>query len=1188
MLYFVLLASVSNTLAVIGMHVRLPKSMGAFFIVLILLPSILIVIQSEPEGNILPIDSALIRDAPEVVKDSMNHQIVTPYSLSDNGAPGIATGKLNPVQVEESGYYTTGNTTARTDTAIGTQNNIPIDTTHDWIASTAEIDIWNLERMYIVNGTFDTGIPGFTLNPNFTIDSYPFAWGAGSLSTDADQIQLVSYIDSGRTYVSVQNQAEVTNNPQHLYTHYAGTTVFWNQTIDISPYTDQFFLSFDYLYLQGLLNPTFSGDFYLQVEIDGVSIYTVDLPSLAERGTWFSTGDIPISATVSPGPVQLTIGLVINNTMVVDGDDDYDLDSLPDGAPNTQIITAYIDDVNLVAVDPPDCDTVALEFSVNGYTSPIIGSLGTGFSQIVNQSYWDKSSLNFAIQSNTSISFDYEARLLNHRFHSSSSTTEISNQGVAYSIESGRSGNLEMYTYLGFLGVYEELVLQVSHATDWTNFTVFDPFLTDVTSSCILESESIIIPESLLDRLGWWKITCNAPNYALSSEVQRYDSDTTDWLEENVFHSNDNARLSVVIGTSFETPTLSNPVNFTWALSNCTTWHESSIISGVVGNASSSSITFGPTNTTAGIWGVMYLWSNGTELAYDCETFALHHTAVLESVYSDTLETLVGQPVSVFLRFRDAENGMYILNDGASVVGNWTSGNVSFVADIVKNWWQADFDTGLLGPGDYTISIVSAAPFYETVPLIIRVRTQSLANLDPPSGPLTPLIYGRQFSYDFFYSMAHNDTGITSAHVNITEDGSQWSSIEETGNGHYELSILPMAIGDYSIRLTFSKVGYETESYVLSFLVDPVPVEIASISSLVGLEQTPLDVEVHIIESDTGDPVLEANVTLGVYRPGGVIYFYAQMEEVSAGNYSVTVPMPAFGTGIYTVRISVEKANHEMTQSYSAALVPQLDTDFQILQALLRYSVPIGIGFFVVIGSVASFRIRSKRIKEKHANAMALKNRFNDANNILGFLVLHKLSGVPIYSKIFKGGFEEGMLSAFISAIMHFRTEFETSDTSDVYTIIPISEVIRTVPTENLICAFITITPPSVEQEEKMKNYARAIGMMLDDTLAERTVRVIDAKISKTFEWLFDDLMDGNLVRRYQTGEKKFPKSLRFIEKAIPLEEKDGSFNLFRLVRILSSTEYEDDVYLRVFEAIENEYILPVYPYNNAFRQLPD
>jgi len=106
--------------------------------------------------------------------------------------------------------------------------------------------------------------------------------------------------------------------------------------------------------------------------------------------------------------------------------------------------------------------------------------------------------------------------------------------------------------------------------------------------------------------------------------------------------------------------------------------------------------------------------------------------------------------------------------------------------------------------------------------------------------------------------------------------------------------------------------------------------------------------------------------------------------------------------------------------------------------------------------------------------------------------------------------------------------------------------------------------------------------MLLDQTLAERSVRVIDVKTAKTFEWLFDDLMDGQLVRRYRVGEKTFPKPLRFIENTIPLEEVNGSFSLVRLVRLLTSSELsEDDVYIRVFRAIDDEYILPVYPPNN-------
>ncbi|MFX1481587.1 MAG: hypothetical protein ACFFCP_00210 [Promethearchaeota archaeon] len=1160
------------------MQTRAKQVLRVVLILLLLFPFVQSMPQSSKGVVSRNIDSSVNQILDDITAPYHREKFDAQTISESTTTPSPMSGTFDPIPVEQSGYYSTGNISARTDTSSGTEQAFPIDTDHNWMASTAEIDVWDLERMYVVNGTFDAGIPGYTVNPNGTLEGYPFGWIATSNNTDPDQTQLVSYVDSGRSYVSVQNQAEVTNNPQHIYTHYAGTYVFWNQTIDISPYTTDFILSFDYLYLQGLLNPSFSGDFSLQVLIDNVLVYSVDLPSLAERGTWYTSGQVPITVSVSPGPVDFVIGLVIQNTMVVDGDNDYDLDSFPDGAINTQFLTVYIDDVSLVAQTPPNCDEVSLNFSVNGNSSPILGTAGTGFAQIVNQSYWTTSSLSFSVSSNTSISLQYNARLLNHRFINSSSTPDAISQGVSYTIESGINGKLELYSYLGFLGLYENFSLRIYHAVDWENITIYDPFLTNVTSSCVLEALSVTIPEDVLDLTGWWKVACDVPNYGRSSEVERYDTGTTDWIQEDLYHSSDSARTSVSLGTLTEIPLLNDPIDFRWILPNGSIWYQDSTVGGAYGNTSSSSITFGSSNTTAGIWCVSYFWSNGSELAYDCVAFTLHHSAVLEAVYSTVLETVVGQPVSVFLRFRDAENGLYILNDGASVVGNWSGSDVEFTPDIVKNWWQADFDTALVGAGEFAVRVVSAAPFFETVPLWITIRSQFLTTLSSPTGPLTPLIYGRDYSFDYFYAISYNGSGIIGAAVEITEEGSEWATVTDEGNGHYNISLQPMASGDYSIRIAFSKIGYQNQSHVLSFLVDDVSVDVDSISSLESPESLPLHIEVHLVESDTRNPVTNANVSLTIYFSGGGLYTEKSMNETSPGVYSTMITMPSSDSGTCTVWISIEKPHYVLTTPFSATLVPQFDPNARIIQTLVNNSMPIVI---IAVGGIVAFagqRTRKRRRRIKHQEALQIKHRFNDANNILGFLVLHKLSGLPVYSKVFKGGFEESMLSAFITAIMHFREEFASGSKSETYTMIPISEVVRTVPTVNLICAFITITPPSAEQEQRMINYARAIGMMFDESFTTHGAETIDAKIRKSFEWLFDDLMDGILAKRYQLSDKKFPKDLRFIQNAIQIEESNGSFNLSRLMILLTSTDLsEDDVYIRLMRAIDEEYILPVY-----------
>lgn len=56
---------------------------------------------------------------------------------------------------------------------------------------------------------------------------------------------------------------------------------------------------------------------------------------------------------------------------------------------------------------------------------------------------------------------------------------------------------------------------------------------------------------------------------------------------------------------------------------------------------------------------------------------------------------------------------------------------------------------------------------------------------------------------------------------------------------------------------------------------------------------------------------------------------------------------------------------------------------------------------------------------------------------------------------------------------------------------------------------------------------------------------------------------------------------MRFIEKAIHLEETNGSFNSYSVIAFVNvQRSIEDDVYIQVFKAIEEEYLLPVYPFN--------
>lgn len=1174
------------------MHVGKIKNLRVFalcFLALFVTPfPILFDIDSATTKNVLLLDSFSMKDGidtletPEKLGIMNNDEIWLP---SDYEPELPKEGILDPVQVEQSGYSMTGNISARTDTMSNTEQSLTIDTEHDWVVSTAQVEVTNLETLYVVNGSFDEGTPGYTEYPNGTIINSPYGWSAVSNNTDPllEQVQQVSYEDSsGDRFVLVQNIGPETNTGQNYYTHYNGTYVLWNQTISITPYTEEFLLSFDFLYLKGPIWSALQDYFSIQVFVDGISVFTQDLPTLSERGVWYDSGTIPVDITIPSETTMFMIGLVIDETFFVDADEDYDdADAIPDGIVNCEYITVLLDDISFIGATPPSCEDVDLQFIIDSTSTPIFGSLGSGYGIIENPMYWQTSPLSVSIVSNTSISLDYNTILLNHRYLNSTPTTNTLEEGVAYSINRDQSGNLEMYTYLGFIGAYENLTIRIYHPSDWQNFTVFDPFLVDVTTNCTEEIEFIEIPTTLLiDRLGWWKVTYDVHNYAFNASIERYD--VSEWIEESIFHTDDQARLSVNIGSMFQIPILTDAVNYTWVLPNSTIWHESSIVSGALGSAESAPMVFGATNTTAGIWCVSYFWSNGTEIAYGFAEFALHHQALLEVVELDDLETPVGEIITIQIKFYDDENGQLLLNDGAAVSGTWDGGTEDFEPNLVKNWWEADFNTALVGAGNFEVSVNSSAPFFETTPIIITIKSYYTTNLASPSGPLEPLIYGRSYNFDFFYSQSYGGLGIDGALVEITEEGSEWASVTDYGNGYYNLTLTPLGERDYSIRISFSKVGYLNQTYVLSFLVEKVPIKVNLISSLSGPEFRSFEVEIALVEVDTDNPVLDANVTLSIVSSAGTVYALQDMIETDDGHYVSNISMPRASEITYNLIIQVEKENYELVQEISITLVPIVDTDARLFEAFIEYSWQIAIGASMLVAVVIGRRSYVRKNKRKYTAARAIKARFNDAHNLLGIIVLHKLSGIPIYSKMMKLGFEEGMLSAFITAIMHFRSEFETPEGTDEYHILPISDIIRAVSTPNLLCAFITVSSASPEQEEKMIGYARAIGMMMDETLADAPTKVIDTKTAKTLEWFFDDFVDGGLLRKYQIGEKDLPRSFRSLRKALPQVSTNDTFKLELMIRGLENCGLsEDEAYLLTMDAIDNEFIVPIYPFND-------
>ncbi|TFG26614.1 hypothetical protein EU528_14085, partial [Candidatus Thorarchaeota archaeon] len=565
------------------------------------------------------------------LQEEDQYQKINDYYFTESNV--VSQGVLDPVIVEQSGYSASENLSARTDTNENLAYDLPLDSLHNWVADEAEVSVWNLEKLYVINGSFSEGYPGINLNPNGTVDYAPLGWAANSTDTDLypDDLQLAVYDDTGRQFVTVDSQGGKVG--QNAYGHGAGVNILWTQNVQNSPYTEDFLLSFDYFYLRGPLdkNPSYpiTGNCSIIVYINGTRVWSESLLTLSQRGVWTDTGIIPITITGAPTFFTFEIGLEIDESLVLDKRWDYDNNGIADGIGNAAYITVYFDDVSLVKEIPPTPQQVELELGTGGITSALAGSSGVYTASIVNSSYWFDGPVSIVLSSNTSISFDYKTRLFSHRFTESNWEANIASTGVSYSVEHGNSSQLAMYTYVGYLGDYEDPQMDIVFPYDWENVTVSDPFLTEQTGDCTISTGHLTVPSSLImDYLGWWEMRFESPNYAKSIVVQKETAPSV-WADETIYRVGNTTRTAVTIGTTIDTPTTVDDVNITWTIPDGSEWTTESLSGGVAGLVTGSSHILTSGLSPAGEWCVEVIWVNGTEVAYDVAFFEVHHSANL-------------------------------------------------------------------------------------------------------------------------------------------------------------------------------------------------------------------------------------------------------------------------------------------------------------------------------------------------------------------------------------------------------------------------------------------------------------------------------------------------------------------------------------------------------------------------------
>lgn len=1281
-------------------------------------------------------------------------------------------GTLDPLAVEQRGFVSTGNVSARTDVPLNTENTLPIDTIHDWVASEANVEIFNLTRLYAYNGTFTEGLPGANEDPAMNPQYYPFGWNSSSYTIANATTQRSFFESATDSYAGLENEgAPLGTGVNFRFAHGQGSYVNWNQIVSNVPHTNDFKFSLDFLYLHGPLDVALGNVISLEFLINGVIYWNQSLAALGSHDTWFNSGFIDISIPGTPEILDVEIRLKIYTNLVL-----YPLDY---GLIDANYLTVHLDNLFLIGETPPTPEMVSLSLTAGAINIPVVGSTGYGGCTIPNPTFWNTPHLALSFESNVSIGFDYNVDLLSHRFSNSSVTTDISMKGTKFNVEANLNPEIDAYTYIGYAEDYENMTLSLEFPVDYSNVSVYDPFLVPVTSQCITTPGRIEIPKELLttSRLGWWRVTAETSNYAQDIATQISGPIIPLWENASVYRTTNYTRASITIGTGTQQPSSICGAEVSWFMPNQTLWAVDFLDSPTGNVFNSSQFILGSENTTAGSWSVTVYWNNGTEIAFRSTSFEVHHKTEL-LVENVLIETNSGNEIVNMVRYKDVETNEFIMDPVSTIIANWSGSTIEFDPNPIHNWWEANFNTSILGSGEFVVQVNASSRYYDTAECTFIIRSILTDNTLNLAMSTASIGIGDSYIATFGYSDTFG-VGIIDAHVSIDFTGEAggviWSEINDLGNGNYSVEFTAVHSDAYTITISASRSYYEEaqgnlvlivgkistelslengtsaivsygEQYLLvlrytnisgfgidsafvavqsttpgtgidfttatsegngfySILLTPfnagtytlvitatlsdyesggvsftltatpiatqlriaggassasvgvsqpfeilvfyeqsggsplnisqatIHVNFTSYESLVPeinpltegyliifptdqmgryeftiaagkdgyqsdsvqfslfvreramrvLMQTPiwqqfdeLNISLVLIEVDTGYSVTGANVSYKLYRLLNV-EMEGFLTETSPGVYSISLePQWYDGTG-YSIRIFAEKPNFALDQLYYEFQVAQTANQEAAVMAFLMTTLPpIGGIVVIALGAVIGLTVNKRRKDAEFVIDLANQHRFDDADNIIGVIVLHKNSGIPIYSQIVKGGFEEGIVAAFITAVSHFREEFEMFE-EDAMKVIPISDIIRAVQTRHLICAFVTVRSASLSHNRMMESFGMQAGTYLDDFYtADTPPSAQDNRISEILNYVYDETMDGKLIKSHKIDpNEKLSKRYRPLEQVLSdMESRHCSKPLFLAKAVSKYGVSEARGCTLVSEAIEKRLIV--------------
>ncbi|TFG31183.1 hypothetical protein EU528_06850 [Candidatus Thorarchaeota archaeon] len=433
---------------------------------------------------------------------------------------------------------------------------------------------------------------------------------------------------------------------------------------------------------------------------------------------------------------------------------------------------------------------------------------------------------------------------------------------------------------------------------------------------------------------------------------------------------------------------------------------------------------------------------------------------------------------------------------------------------------------------------------------------------------------GRTYEFSIFYNSCLI-CGISDADLTPSVAIRDFFELSGSANGWYNFTITPLA-GNWNVTIWLTKDGFEEQVYRFILNTEMIPIRLALSHQLnatyTKYSNSILALTILPLSGDTNLSIQGANISYVLTDVAGNQLISQGYFSESFGYFNANISVPDIG--LYLLRITILKEHH-LTLIQDIVLSSINRPEF-VYTSYFQAGLIGALLLFLCFSSVLiSRRFYNSVTTKRNLKLSELKGRLEDAKNLIGLLIIQRKNGLPIFSRILKGGFQESLLSSFITAISNFREEISMD--SAKWISIPISEVITAVQTEELICVIITVETASNRQRTQLEIFSREIGGLYDhdDMFVSPVIRKLNSEEMNPFHESFDSHFDGAMFSKYVGVKKYLPKHLRAISRVFKTESINHGVTIETMIRALIGQGINERVaYNIVMESLDGEYLI--------------